>query len=234
MNTKTSENPSLSRQRLQVVLLTICVNIVAVIVFTGVPWSNWRTGVGLNLLDNALLIAFAVSRRDRLMFHLIVFGLVLGFVELLADAWLVDYTRTLDYSLGGGPMIWRSPLWMPFAWEIVAVQFAVVGGWLRERFNVLGLFLTGIAGAVNIPFYEELALKTNWWAYSGCRMFLHTPYYIVLGEFFIVIVIAFLFRRLQAQRLGQTVFAGVVGGLAIFLCYALAFWIFEILWTSSN
>jgi hypothetical protein len=24
-----------------------------------------------------------------------------GFTELAADAWLVDYTRTLDYSIGG-------------------------------------------------------------------------------------------------------------------------------------
>jgi hypothetical protein len=28
-----------------------------------------------------------------------------GFKELAADAWLVDYTKTLDYSIGGGPMI---------------------------------------------------------------------------------------------------------------------------------
>jgi len=35
------------------------------------------------------------------------FGLVAGIVELAADAWLVDGTRTLDYSVGGGPMIWR-------------------------------------------------------------------------------------------------------------------------------
>jgi hypothetical protein len=60
--------------------------------------------VPLNLVDNALLIGFILVRRD---------------------AWLVDYTRTLDYSIGGGPMIWRSPLWMPLAWEVVAVQFGL-------------------------------------------------------------------------------------------------------------
>ena len=38
-----------------------------------------------------------------------------------------DYTRTLDYSIGGGPMIWRSPLWMLLAWEVVAVQFGYIG-----------------------------------------------------------------------------------------------------------
>jgi hypothetical protein len=40
-------------------------------------------------------------------------GVVVGFTELAADAWLV--------------VIWRSPLWMPLAWEVVAVQFGYVG-----------------------------------------------------------------------------------------------------------
>ena len=53
--------------------------------------------------------------------------------ELAADAWLVDYTRTLDYSIGGGPMLWRSPIWMPLAWEVVTVQFGYVGLRLWER-----------------------------------------------------------------------------------------------------
>ena len=54
------------------------------------------------------------------MARLILFGLITGFVELAADAWIVDVTHTLDYSVGGGPMIWRSPFWMPFAWEILS------------------------------------------------------------------------------------------------------------------
>jgi hypothetical protein len=61
------------------------------------------------------------------------FGLTAGIGELGADAWLVDFTRTLDYSSGGGPMLWRSPLWMTFAWEVVAVQFGYLGLRLRQR-----------------------------------------------------------------------------------------------------
>jgi hypothetical protein len=86
-----------------------------------------RTGTALNVLDNSLLIGFAMLKRDPLLARLLLFGIVVGFTELAADAWLVDYTRTLDYSIGCGPMIWRSPVWIPLAWEVVAVQFGYLG-----------------------------------------------------------------------------------------------------------
>ena len=70
--------------------------------------------------------------------------MIVGFGELPADAWLVDYTRTLDYSIGGGPMIWRSPLWMPLAWEVVAVQFGYIGLRLWERFGKIGLLMIAL------------------------------------------------------------------------------------------
>src|SRR5262245_4024349 len=147
----------LERGRLRVVVLTIAINVVVVALLTLAPWSDWRTGLALNLADNALLVGFALARRDRELARLMVFGLVTGLAELPADAFLVDVTRTLDYAVGGGPMVWRSPLWMPLAWQVVAVQFAVVGGALWRRFGGRGLIGTALLGAVNIPYYEELA-----------------------------------------------------------------------------
>ena len=214
-----------NNERLKVVLLTIVLNITAVVIFANTPWSDWRTGMALNSLDNAILITYALIRRDQMMFYLIGFGLALGFTELAADAWLVDHTRTLDYSIGGGPMIWRSPFWMPFAWEVVAVQFAVLGIWLTQKFSHWGIWLAGLIGAINIPFYEEMALKTKWWAYHGCRMFLHTPYYIILGEFFIILAIVFLARRIHIENLFATIISGAAGGAAVWICYAAAFFI---------
>ena len=218
---------SLYFSRLKIVLFTIFFNIIAVIVFANASWSDWRTGMALNLLDNAIFVAYIWDRDDRVMPRLILFGLVLGFTELLADAWLVDYTRTLDYSVGGGPMIWRSPLWMPFAWEVVAIQFAVLGEWLARKFKGLGIFLAGLVGAVNIPFYEEMALKTKWWVYHNCPMFLHTPYYIIFGEFLIVMLIVVLVRKFNMQNSLQAALAGFLGGLGIFFCYKVAFLIFK-------
>jgi hypothetical protein len=211
------------RERLRVVLATIMLNIVAVLIFAVVPWSNWRTGLGLGLLDNAILIAYTIRRRDSLMAHLMIFGLVAGVAELAADAWLVAGTRTLDYSIGGGPMLWRSPLWMPIAWEIVAVQFGYIGLRLADRWDGLGLLAAGLLGAVNIPFYEEMARRTNWWSYSNCRMLSHTPYYIIAGEYLITVFFAILALEVRKKKPALTILAGAVAGTSVFVCYGLAY-----------
>ncbi|PWT83311.1 MAG: hypothetical protein C5B58_06765 [Acidobacteria bacterium] len=216
---------SLERGRLCVVIATIVINIVVVSLLTFAPWSDWRTGAALNIIDNCLLVGFSLVRRDALLGRFLLFGLAVGFVELPADAWLVDYTRTLDYSIGGGPMIWRSPLWMPLAWQVVAVQFGYIGLRLCERFGNLGLLMIGLLGAINIPFYEEMARRIHWWQYGGCRMISFTPLYIILGEFGIALTFALLARTLRRGSWREAVFAGIGGGLSIFVCYAAAFWI---------
>lgn len=214
---------ALELPRLRVVGATIIINILAVALLTFAPWSDWRTGLALNLFDNALLLAFVFRRHDLFLARLMVFGLAVGFAELPADAWLVDYTRTLDYSIGGGPMLWRSPAWMPLAWEIVAVQFGCLGLFLCTRFRGWGLAAIGLLGAINIPYYEEMARRINWWRYSGCLMISGTPYYIILGELGIAIAVALLAKRLGRGKWSTAVMAGLAGGAAIFICYAVAY-----------
>src|SRR5213595_2076172 len=218
-----THDPALERGRLCVVIATIVINVVAVSLLTFAPRSDWRTGAALNIDENCLLVGFRIVRRDALLARFLLFGLVVGLAELLADAWLVDYTRTLDYSIGGGPMIWRSPVWMPLAWEVVAVQFGYIGLRLWGRFGKAGLVMIGLLGAINIPFYEEMARRIHWWQYGSCRMISFTPWYIILGEFGIAIALALLAGTLRRGSWRQAVMAGIGGGLSIFLCYALAF-----------
>jgi hypothetical protein len=220
---ETKADPGLERGRMCVVISTIVINVTAVSLLTLAPWSDWRTGAALNVIDNCLLVGFVLVRRDALLGRFLVFGLAVGITELAADAWLVDYTHTLDYSIGGGPMIWRSPLWMPLAWEVVSVQFGYIGLRLWERFGRVGLLLVALLGALNIPFYEEMARKIHWWQYSGCRMFSFTPWYIILGEFGIALTLALLARALRRGSWRAAIVAGVAGGLSIFVCYAIAF-----------
>ena len=214
---------SLESGRLRIILATVAINVVAVTLLTLAPWSDWRTGFGLNLLDNALLVTFAIRRRDAFMWRLIFFGLVVGLCELPADAWLVASTGTLDYSIGGGPMIWRSPAWMPLAWEIVAVQFSYIGLRLSEKLGDRGLLLTALLGAINIPFYEEVARRIHWWKYDHCRMISGTPFYIILGEFGIAFALAVIARTFRRGSWGVAFFGGIAVGAAIFVCYAVAF-----------
>src|SRR5436853_7923092 len=108
MITTNAHEISLERGRLWIVLATIAINIVAVSLLTFAPWSDWRTGAALNIVDNCLLVGFVLVRSDALLLRFLVFVLLDGFAELHADDWLVDYTRTLDYSIGRVTMIGRS------------------------------------------------------------------------------------------------------------------------------
>jgi len=119
-------------------------------------------------------------------------------------------------------MIWRSPVWMPLAWEVVAVQFGYIGLRLWERFGKTGLLMIGLLGAINIPFYEEMARRIHWWQYSRCRMISYTPWYIILGEFGIAVAFAWLAGMVRRSACRGFV-AGILGGVSIFVCYALAF-----------
>ncbi|HEY2101929.1 MAG TPA: hypothetical protein VGH08_01635 [Chthoniobacterales bacterium] len=222
-----TDERKLEHERLTVVLTTVFINVFAVALLTFAPWSDWRTGVALNIIDNLLLLGFVIFRRDLLLAKFLLFGLMVGLTELAADAWLVDYTRTLDYSLGGGPMIWRSPFWMPFAWEVVAVQFGYIGLRLVERFSWVGFVMVGLLGAVNIPYYEEMARRIHWWQYRGCHMISNTPYYIIAGEFGIALLFTLLARVFRTGRLSTILGAGILGGAAIFVCYAAAFTVID-------
>ena len=209
--------------RMTIVLATIVIYISAVALLTLMPWSDWRTGLALNLFDKLLLLGFVLRHRDIILGRLLLFGLTVGFSELAADAWLVDYTGTLDYSIGGGPKLWRSPIWMPFACEIVVVQFGYVGLWLWRRFDRWGLIAIGLLGAINIPYFEEMAQRINWWEYSNCRMLSNTPYYIILGEFGIALLLAIFAKKVVRSSLISIVWLGLAGGAGVFICSAIAY-----------
>ena len=213
----------LEPKRLRIVIATIVINVVAVALLTFAPWSDWKTGLALNLFDNALLLGFVFLHRDGLLARFMLFGLAAGFAELAADAWLVNFTHTLDYSIGGGPMLWRSPGWMPLAWEVVAVQFGYLGLRLTEHFGNFGLVLIGALGAVNIPYYEEMARRIHWWKYGGCRMISGTPYYIIAGEFLIAVAFTLLVKKFRRNDFISAILLGIVGGAAIFIAYAIAY-----------
>jgi len=57
----------LERERSCVVVATIVINVAAVSLLTFAPWSDWRTGAALNIIDNCLLVGFALVRRDALL-----------------------------------------------------------------------------------------------------------------------------------------------------------------------
>jgi hypothetical protein len=50
-----------------------------------------------------------------------------------------------------------------------------------------------------------------------------TPWYIILGEFGIALILALLARTLRRGSWRTAIVGGFAGGLSIFVCYAIAF-----------
>ncbi|MEW5847603.1 MAG: hypothetical protein AB2A00_02275 [Myxococcota bacterium] len=217
----------IERTRLITILTTVALAVTGVILFSGWSGSDGRTAAWIGTLNNTILITHTLRHRDGVMARLLLFGVIVGFVELAADAWLVDVTRSLDYSVSNSTMVWRSPWWMIMAWQIVAMQFAYIGLRLYERMGVKGLVLSGLLGAVNIPFYEEMALRLNWWRYRGCAMLSHTPYYIILGELLLVMGFGALARTVRQTSWVNVALAGVAAGVGIFVSYFAAWYVVE-------
>ena len=52
MSLVNTRDPALECGRLCVVIATIVINVIAVFLLTFAPWSDWRTGAALNVVNN--------------------------------------------------------------------------------------------------------------------------------------------------------------------------------------
>ena len=207
----------LERARLRTVLATIALSVLTVALLYDRPWSNGWTALALNLVCLGVFAAHLVIYRDRIMARLLLFGLGLGLVELIADALCVRFTQTLDYSVAESPMLGLSPFWMPTAWLVVGAQIGYLGAWLIRRVGSgKGIALTALLGAVNIPFYEEMAYHAHWWRYQRCLRVGHTPVYIIVAELIIGLSLGPLAGWAMRPRSTwrDALVAGLVGGLS--------------------
>ncbi|MDX1931522.1 MAG: hypothetical protein SFU56_02840 [Capsulimonadales bacterium] len=227
-------DPEPEKGRLTVVLLTVGLSLLTIALVFRQPWSDGKTAALLGIVNTSLLTAYALFRRDRPFARLLVFGAVFGLVELVADALCVRFTGTLDYSPAKSPMILESPWWMPVAWMVVSIQIGYLGSRMIDRFGEwTGAFLTALLGAVNIPFYEEMARYANWWQYRDCRMLpgTHTPLYIILAELFIGFCLAPLAHRtLKEGSWSRAVLYGVLGGLSTIIGGLIGYGLPERVW----
>ena len=207
----------LEQKRLRTVLLTVALSVLTVSLLRDQPWSDGRTALALNCVSVGVFLGHIAVYKDRVIARLLLFGLGLGIVELAADALCVRFTHTLDYSAAHSPMLGLSPFWMPTAWMIVAAQIGYLGHRLIGKLGTkLGMALTAILGAINIPFYEEMAFHAHWWRYQNCRMVGHTPVYIIVAELVIGLTLGPLaIRAMHTEATWRTaLFAGLVGGLS--------------------
>ena len=207
----------LEQKRLRTVLITVLLSVVTVMILRDRLWSDGRTALALNCVSVGVFLWHIAVYKDRVLARLLLFGLGLGVVELIADALCVRFTQTLDYTVAHSPMLGLSPFWMPTAWMVVAAQIGYLGHRLIGKLGTgRGMALTALLGAVNIPFYEEMAYHAHWWQYRNCRMLGHTPLYIIVAEMVIGLTLGPLaIRAMHADATWRNALvAGIIGGLS--------------------
>jgi hypothetical protein len=216
----TREQDELGRRLLVVNAFGIAIAMVGLVIPLG-----WRSATVICLVGLLVFTAFLV-RRDfpRWSTNLYIFGQAVGWTELLADAWLVRHTETLVYA-SGGPFVWVSPLYMPFAWGGLLTSSMLLGVVVHRRTSlvVASLFVAGLTG-LYIPLYEYIAHASGWWWYQHTPMLLGVvPIFIVIGEMIVGLPLVWIGTRLEhVGAVGAALFGGAVG-LLIFAAYALAY-----------
>lgn len=215
-----------SGPRLRFILTTLA--IVAVAIVTNSFFNTgWITALLLSFSVMSLNLWFVLTRADEFLGKLVIFGLTAGAVELLADAWLVDHTKTLFYE-HGEPLLVRSPVYMPVAWAVVLIQIGYIGYRLAGRFGLSAATLaTGAIGGVIIPVYEHCAKGAGWWFYDDPgHMFwkTDTPYYIILGEFLLALALPSAIMMCNRRPFYWAIPIGIAMGLWIWMAYAVAVW----------
>jgi len=204
-------------------LLVVC-HVIAALGRLG--WISAAVTVALTALA---LLGLTLRRAWRpLLLRLLAFGLVAGVCELFTDFAGQTVARSLSYP-PGEPMLWASPLYMPFSWMVVLTQL----GYLAWRLSALAphpprwlaMALTGLVAALTIPFYEEMAYHANWWSYAPAPGLGHTPAYVILFEGLIGLILPPLLSRIELRSLRATLTRGLALGLWMPWAALAAWWL---------
>ena len=188
---------------------------------------GWQSAAWLAYGTFTVMGLFAWLYADVFLRKLLLFGLIAGFGELLADWWLVDSTGTLIYP-NDEPMLIRSPLYMPFAWAVILVQIGYLS-WLVSTIKSmrLAVLTAALMGLSIIPLMEHWAKDAGWWYYVNCRLFGSAPLYIITGESVICTLLPLFFRQINNRVWYYAVGFGIVQGTWIWLAYILCYYLFR-------
>lgn len=190
------------------------------------PQWGWVSATGVTALVMSVLIGHIIVRRDALGAKFMVACLVMGFMELLADWYLIAIHQSLTY-MPGGPFVWASPLYMPFAWAANLYVFGIIGRWFDGRRGlVTATVITAILGGILPPYWEFVAKYAGFWYYHDTPMLGPVPYYIIFGEFLIFGSLPITYRVMNRATWLASIGTAVIFGLWLFVEYWLGIQIF--------
>jgi hypothetical protein len=217
-----------TKRRMILVLGTIGLSLVWDLAAALLTWGPWAA-YAMTALLLCIFGGYMLRTRDPVILRLFLFGTVVGFGELFADAWAVNDSQTLVY-LGRGewPFLWASPLYMPLSWIVVITQLGYISYWIFEKKGLVwSIVAATVMGATNIPVYEWLAAKAGFWTYQDCWIILkYTPVYVIAGEAALTMVLPLVVWRVETVPWKRILFLGVLQSLWVYwvsarLCYAI-------------
>ncbi|MBC6697458.1 DUF6989 domain-containing protein [Hymenobacter puniceus] len=211
-----------TRYRLPVMLGLMTVGILALI-HDSITGLGWTTAARWGYLLTAAYALYAFWARDVVVGRLLGFALVAGLAELPADAYLVHTTKTLVYPIPE-PMLWASPVYMPFSWAVVLTQIGFVAWLLLPRLGPwrTGLLLVPVSGVL-IPLYEKWAISAGWWQYRGAPSWHGVPYYIFLAEALLMLPVPWLLQHAVGKGGRWVALSGLAEGAVMLLACWVAF-----------
>jgi hypothetical protein len=230
LNPATRRLTSLDVTFLALLGLTIAGHVIAALLARG-----WITAGAIDALALIYLAALLARSAWRpLIWRLMLVGLVAGILELFTDAAGHQFARSLYYPQGQ-PLLWDSPFYMPLSWMIVLTQLGYLAWRLAGllpggRISWRAILVTGLIGAINVPFYEEAAYAAGWWRYAPTVLHLgHTPAYVLLFEGLVAAALPLLTLELLRLRLPAVALRGAILGVWM-PCAALLAWLLLGLW----
>lgn len=156
-------------------------------------------GITTLIVISILLAGWYRTKSPRLAW-LLIFGLVAGVVELLADWIHVEYLGSLVYTDYFGFRLLASPSYMPIGWWLTVVQFGYLSLRLHERWSRwITVSIVSALGMSLPPWYEEFASPAKAWYYTtGSLNISHTPVWVIFTYgncMFVISIMALLCYR---------------------------------------
>lgn len=217
-----TDNPASDARRERFILLSI-VGMLLLNIPADIFQLGWQSAAFNTFFVLSIFVVWARRVGDRVLLGWLLFGVVAGFFELLADWWLVSHTQSLVYPRAE---LVASPFYMPFAWTLIMTQMLGLADILRRRLpHLAAALLTAFICGVNIPIYEHLAKDAGWWYYEKTPMIFNAPHYIILGEALIGLPLVAFAGALSVANFRRSLLLGTLSGLSILVAYMIAWWL---------
>jgi hypothetical protein len=168
-------------------------------------------------------VVYILVTRNRVLFHLLLFGLACSIPQLATDWYHSRVVQTLvyDYALF---RVLDTPDYIIAGWGFAFTQLGYLVLRLRPRLGMPTVtLLMATGGTVVHSWYEEMAYLANAWRYVNASLIGHVSVWVIVSFFFIIATVALLTAWLGGkERWEYWIVGGLVNSVGIFVYSAMA------------